>query len=224
MDMAGRELSEEMLKHGDWVEIMKRDQGNPSPKRFKIDDGHQCKDVTVYTKMNKDQLIGLCEMILEHHIIEDEIELQGRGWTGQIHEDMTLHVRRPHKVEVSWGKCKTIAFVSPRQPKTDLENQIYNEWKLCAGRYEYSINGQKSENFNPDNWPEVTKVEIKLKTQLIYWDGMGGNLEKCAMVIYKAGPIQGGIVESRQIAELSRRRRIQSSSQAERRIGRTHIT
>jgi hypothetical protein len=35
-------------------------------------------------------------------------------------------------------------------------------WKLCAGKYEYRVNSQPAEDFNPENWPRNAVIEIKL--------------------------------------------------------------
>jgi hypothetical protein len=70
MGMGGQEASEGSLKHGDWVELLQRSRGEPHPIRFKIDDGFQCKDVSIYSRVTKDQLVGLFQMLLEHHVNE----------------------------------------------------------------------------------------------------------------------------------------------------------
>jgi hypothetical protein len=90
-----------------------------------------------------------------------------------IREGMKIQVETPFEAVIKWGKLGVKAYISKEQPKTDLENKIYNEWKLCAGRHEHRINSQPSEESNPENWPQNAVMEIKIKGQFTYQDDSG---------------------------------------------------
>jgi hypothetical protein len=83
-DLTGGEKGD--LKHRDWIEILPRSYGTINPTLMQVDDGYRCKEIAVYLRMEKEQLVGLMEAILRHHTNEYLIPEGGRMWRGTIRQ------------------------------------------------------------------------------------------------------------------------------------------